>query len=197
MKMTGQRYTEKELVWITRLFEQGRSDEEIATTVGRTVYGIRWKREKMGLFRPSAIEISKQQGHKWTDEEILFIKNYWNSQTDEWMAKKLGVTVRVYRLKRQKMTVNTIDGSKRLLKSWIHRKGRHITWTWGQEEFLREHYPTHGAADIARYVGHTKKAVIHKANRMGITKDYKPGEKGYPPVEQYYNSDTFQPKIIK
>lgn len=197
MENNGQRFSKKEIAWIKTLFEQGRSDEDIALTLGRSVGGVCRKRGQMGLYRPDAIAISIEQGHKWTDEEILFIKNYWNSQTDEWMAKKLGVTVRVYRWKRQKMTVNTIDGSKRLLKSWIHRKGRHITWTWAQEEFLREHYPTHGAADIAHYVGHTKKAVIHKANRMGITKDYKPGEKGYPPVEQYYNSDTFQPKLIK
>lgn len=191
------RYTPNELEQLRILFGQKKSDEQIASIMGRSVTGIRVKRRQLGLFRPDAVVISQKKGHKWSEDELQFIRNYWNKKTDEWMARKLGVTVSAYKHKRQRMSVMTMDGRKRLVKTWTHRKGRRDTWTFAQEEFLREKYPTHSAADIARYLGRKENAVQYKANRMGLKKAYNCGRRGYAPVEQYYNPETYQPRLIK
>lgn len=190
-------YTDKDILQLQLLFKQKKSDEEIAAIMGRGITGIQQKRRQLGLHRPDAVAISKKKGHKWTEDELQFIVNYWNKKSDKWMAKKLGVTVSTYKHKRQRMTVQTMDGKKRLVKTWTHRKGRHDTWTFTQEEFLREHYPTHAAKDIARYLGRGENAVQWKAKRMGLKKAYSCGRAGYQPIEQYYNTDTFTPRIVK
>ena len=97
---------------------------------------------------------------------------------------------------RQRMAVCTPDGTRRLVKSWTHRKGRHDTWTFNQEEFLREHYPTHSAAELSAYLGRRENAIQYKAHRMGLKKAYIPGRKGYKPIEQYYDNKTFKPTQI-
>lgn len=191
-----QRYTASELEQLRILFNQKKSDEQIAAIMGRGVEGIRYKRRLLGLHRPDAVAISQKKGHKWTEEELQFIRNYWRTQSDEWMAKKLGVTVNVYKHKRHKMTATTMDGRKRLVKTWTQRKGRHDTWTYNQEEFLRENYPTHSAKELGKYLGRKENAIQCKANRMGLTKAFNPGRNGYEPIEKYYNPETYKPKQI-
>lgn len=195
--MSGrQRYTAKELEHLRILFTQKKSDEQIAAIMGRGVTGIRQKRRKLGLHRPDAVAISIKKGHKWTEEELQFIRNFWRTQSDEWMAKKLGVSVSSYKHKRQKMSVQTLEGKKRLVKTWTHKKGRRDTWTYNQEEFLRENYPTHSAKELSAYLGRKENAIQWKAKRMGLKKAYNPGRGGYEPIEQYYNHETFKPKQI-
>lgn len=195
--MSGrQRYTAKELEHLRILFKQKKSDEQIAAIMGRGVTGIRQKRRKLGLHRPDAVAISIKKGHKWTEEELQFIRNFWRTQSDEWMAKKLGVSVSSYKHKRQKMSVQTLEGKKRLVKTWTHKKGRRDTWTYNQEEFLRENYPTHSAKELSAYLGRKENAIQWKAKRMGLKKAYNPGRGGYEPIEQYYNHETFKPKQI-
>lgn len=190
------RYTKKELEHLRILFKQKKSDEQIAAIMGRGVTGIRQKRRKLGLHRPDAVAISIKKGHKWTEEELQFIRNFWRTQSDEWMAKKLGVSVCSYKHKRQKMSVQTLEGKKRLVKTWTHKKGRRDTWTYNQEEFLRENYPTHSAKELSAYLGRKENAIQWKAKRMGLKKAYNPGRGGYEPIEQYYNHETFKPKQI-
>ena len=190
-------YTQEETETIRAMFAGKRSDEEIAAALGRTATGITIKRRQLGLHRPDAVAIAKKKAHKWTADELEFIKSYWNKKTDEWMARKLGVTIPTYKKKRQRMTVVTIDGKRRLVKEWTHRKGRRLTWTFAHEEFLREHYPTHSAADIGRYLGRKENTIQTKARRMGLKKAHNPGKKGFPPIEQYYDKATFKPKTIQ
>lgn len=190
------RYTATELEHLRILFKQKKSDEQIAAIMGRGVTGIRQKRRQLGLHRPDAVAIGIKKGHKWTEDELQFIRNYWRTKSDEWMAKKLGVTVSSYKHKRRRMTIQTLDGRKRLVKAWTHRKGRHDTWTHNQEEFLREHYPTHSAKELSAYLGRKENAIQWKAKRMGLKKAFTPGRKGYDPIEQYYNPTTFKPKQI-
>ena len=94
-----QRYTDSELEQLRTLFKQKKSDGQIAETMGRSVCGIAIKRRQLGLHRPDAVAISIKKGHKWTDDDLLFIRNYWREQTDRWMAKKLGVSVSSYKHK--------------------------------------------------------------------------------------------------
>ena len=194
------RYTKNELTQLRLLFKQGKSDESIAAIMGRGVEGIKAKRRQLGLHRPDAVAISIKNGHKWTKDELEFIRNYWRTQSDEWMAKKLGVTVSTYKHKRQRMTVSTLSGKPKnagYIKRWTQAKGRHDTWTYTQEEFLREKYPSHSAKDIARYLGRSENAIQWKAKRMGLRKNYNPGRKGYQPIENYYSKKTFKPQLIR
>lgn len=196
MTNNKKRYTKTEIEQIKILFQQKKSDEKIASIMGRGVEGIRQKRRQLGLHRPDAVAISVKKGHKWTKDELEFIRNYWRTQSDEWMVKKLGVTVSTYKHKRQRMTIVTIEGRKRLVKKWTQAKGRRLTWTYTQEEFLREKYPSHSAKELAKYLGRKENAIQWKAKRMGLKKAFIPGRKGYDPIENYYNPQTFKPKQI-
>lgn len=193
------RYTKKELEHLRILFKQKKSDEQIAAIMGRGVTGIRQKRRQLGLHRPDAVDISIKNGHNWTEDELRFIRNYWRTKSDKWMAKKLGVSVSSYKHKRQRMKTLSLTGrevSARYIKRWTHQKGRHDTWTYNQEEFLRDNYPTHSAKELAKYLGRGENAIQWKAKRMGLKKAFNPGRKGYKPIEQYYNPTTFKPKQV-
>lgn len=197
--MDKKRYTSTEIEHLRTLFAQKKSDEEIAAIMGRGIEGIRYKRRKLGLHRPDAVAITIKKGHKWTEDELQFIRNYWNTKTDKWMAKKLGVSVSSYKHKRQRMTIETPTGRIKpanYIKRWTQRKGRHDTWTYNQEEFLREHYATHSAKELAKYLGRKENAVQYKAKRMGLKKAYIAGRKGYQHIERYYNPETFKPQPI-
>lgn len=190
-------YTDSEVRQLQVLFDQKKTDAEIAAIMGRPVSGIKSKRQTLRLLRPTIVDIKKKKAHKWKDWEELFIRNYWRTKSDRWMAKKLGVSLAVYKAKRRSMTTY-VDGRRCSLdKGRFHKKGIRQTWTYNQEQFLIEHYPTHSAKDIARYVGHSRQAVIKKANTMGLKKAYFPCPNSYPPIESYYNSQTFTPTLIQ
>ena len=194
------RYTKTELDHLRILFKQKKTDEQIAEIMGRGIEGIRAKRRQLGLHRPDAVAISIKNGHKWTEDDLQFIRNYWNTKTDKWMAKKLGVSVSAYKHKRQRMTISSLTGRPKpakYIKRWTQAKGRHDTWSYNQEEFLRENYPTHSAKELTKYLGRRENAIQYKAKRMGLKKAYIAGRKGYKPIEQYYNPETYTPKMIE
>lgn len=171
------------------LFRQGKSDEEIAGIMGRGKTGVERKRQEMGLHKPDAIALGRKKWHKYTADELEFIKNWWDKKSDKWMARKLGVGVDAYRAVRRRMSEKSLSGKKRetpLKKTWTQQKGMRKTWTYAQEEFLREHYPTKDTAEIARILGRKPAAIIDKAKRIGIKKAYKPGARGYEPIDGYY-----------
>lgn len=192
-------YTFSEIEQLRNLFNQNKSDEEIASIMGRGIEGIKAKRRRLGLLRPDAVEISIKNGHNWTKNDLQFICNYWRTKSDKWMAEKLGVSVSSYKHKRQRMILTSPTGHvkpARFIKHWTHKKGSHITWTFNQELFLRENYPTHSAKDLAAYLGRNENAIQWKAKRMGLKKNFNPGRKGYEPLEQYYDPTKFKPKLI-
>lgn len=117
--------------------------------------------------------------HIWTDDEVLFIRNFWRNKSDKWMANKLGVPVHVYKYRRQQM---------HLLKHWTNLKGRCMSWTFAQVEFLRTHYPDHSCYEIAKYINHSTAAIKKKAKRLGLSKSLNPGRRGFDPIENYYNN---------
>lgn len=48
---------------------------------------------------------------------------------------------------------------------------RHFDWTEEQIAYLREHYPTGTAYDIAQVIGCSESTVAKKARLLGIRKD--------------------------
>lgn len=180
------RYTKEEKLQIRLMFEQGKSDEQIAETMGRPLGGVLYMRRKMGLHRPDAVELTRQKGHQWTEEEELFIRNFWREKSDRWMAAKLGVSESAYKHKRQRMSETTLGAKKPMLKEWTRRKGLRHSWTFAEEQYLIEHYPWHSAAEIAKELGRKENAIQWKAKRLGLKKAYIAGRRGYGPIENYY-----------
>lgn len=180
------RYTKEEKLQIRLMFEQGKSDEQIAETMGRPLGGVLYMRRKMGLHRPDAVELTRQKGHQWTEEEELFIRNFWREKSDRWMAAKLGVSESAYKHKRQRMSETTLGEKKPMIKEWTRKKGRRLSWTFMEEQYMIEHYPWHSAAEIGKVLGKRENTIQCKAKRMGLKKAYNPGRRGYGPIENYY-----------
>lgn len=167
------RYTAKDIKWLQLLFKQGRTDSEIAQIMGRPLTGIVQKRRKLRLHRPDCIAITQASCHHWDEDELEFIYNFWRELSDTRMARKLGVTLSCYKHKRLSMG---------LRKEWERRKGRRRTWSFNDELFLRENYGTRSAKEIAKYLNRKENAVQYKAYRLGLSKDYHPGRRGYQPI---------------
>lgn len=115
----------------------------------------------------------------WTNDELMFIRNFWREKSDKWMANKLGVPIHIYKYRRQRL---------KLFKPWTIRKGRRTSWTYAQEVFLCTYYPTHSAKDIARHLNRSIDAIRHKAKRMNLKKNFNPGRRGFRPIDNYYNN---------
>ena len=168
--MKKPRYTDADKEWLTLLFEQGKSDSEIAAIMGRTETGVSQKRRALRLHRPDAIALTMEKAHRWSKDDLLFINNYWRDLTDRQMARKLGVTLSTYKHKRQRMG---------FFKDWEQRKDRRRTWSFSDELFLRENYGTRSAKDIAEHLHRKENTIQCKAHRLGLKKDYIPGRRGY------------------
>ena len=143
------------------MFAQGKSDEQMADSLQRTVLAVLRKRARLHLLRPTAADISVANGKKWTEDEDLFIENYWREKTDAWMARKLGVSKTIYVRHRRK---------RGFLKTWEARKDRRKSWKWSEEQFLLNYYHTHSAAETGRRLGRTTSAIHSKALRLGCKK---------------------------
>lgn len=171
----GKPYTEKEKEWLRILFEQKKSDEEISAIMGRTVRSVADQRRKLRLKRLTISEVAHMKSKKWTKYEIDFICNYWKEKSDTWMARKLGVTYGVYKKKRLELGFRKPEKLKRGIRK---------TWTYAEEEFMKEHYPTHNAKDIARHLKrHSAQGVIEKAKKLGLRKAYSPGCRGFADID--------------
>lgn len=181
-----ERYTKEEMLQIRLMFEQGKSDEEMAEALGRKLTGLQYKRRRMGLHRPDAVELTKAVSHQWTEEEELFIRNFWREKSDRWMAAKLGVSLSSYKHKRQRMSETMLGPKKRMVKEWTRRKGLRQSWTFTEEQYLTEHYPWHSAAEIAKVLHRKENAIQWKAKRMGLKKAYYPGRRGYETMATNY-----------
>lgn len=173
-------YTEEENDWLKILFGQKKSDEEIALIMGRTQRSVDNQRRKLGLLRQDACALMKKRCKHWTRDEIEFICNYWAEKSDKWMAGKLGVNVSVYRRERGKLGF-------RKLKT--RQAGVRKKWRFSEEEFLRRHYPTHSAEEVAAHLGgrYTAIAVRRKAKRIGLGKSYNPGRAGFGGIDLNQN----------
>lgn len=181
-----EKYTKEEKLQMRLMFEQGKSDEQIAEVMGRTLCGVAYMRRKMGLHRPDAVELTRQKGHQWTEEEELFIRNFWKEKSDRWLAAKLGVSLAALKKKRQRMSETTLGEKKRMTKDWERQKGKRRSWKFSEEQYMIEHYPWHSAAEIGEALGRKENAIQYKAYRMGLKKAYIPGRRGYGPIENYY-----------
>ena len=176
------RYTAAETEQLRILFAQGLSDEEIAAVIGRTAPSVYGRRLRLGLKHPNAADMAAANAKHWTEDEVLFIKNYWKLKTDIWMANKLGVKLNAYVYKRKQMG---------LKKNWRVKSGIRQSWKFADEEFLRKHYGRHSCQDIADHLDgrYTVAAIYRKARILGLTKDYCNCGKRYPLIDDNYQRE--------
>jgi len=169
-------YTAKESEHLRILFAQGNTDEQIAAVMGRTLRSVADHRRKLRLLHMSAVDMAVKKSKHWSRDEVDFICNFWKEKNDKWMAKKLKTTEAVYKNKRRELGFQ---------KHWRQKKGLRRSWTFSDEEFLRQHYTTHSAKNIAALMKgrHTPYAIICKANKLGLRKETRPGRHGFPPID--------------
>ena len=156
-------WTEREVLHLKLLFGQGRSDEQIALTLGRTACGVGCMRRRNRLNRPTVIEIRRKR-NRWTKEEEEFIRLWWRELSDEKIGRKLRKSA--WRVQRKRLSM----GFK---KERRDIPGRRRGWGYRDEETLKELYPRHSAKEIQRYLRdrHTEKSIQQKAAALGLRKE--------------------------
>lgn len=101
-----------------------------------------------------------------TKSEILirYVSNledkYGSVRAAEESGDKLFIEMREF----VKLHLNDLDSESPLM--W----GRGSRWTEKEEGYLIKHYSKKSASDIAKALGRSKRSVISKAHKMGISK---------------------------
>lgn len=177
---TKGKWTEKEVLQVRLLMEQGKSDEEIAAIVGRTARAVAERRKRNGWRRENCVDLAIKNRTTWTKHELKFIRLYWRNLTDKKIAAKLRKSAALVRDKRLEM------GFK---KAYMKKKGLRRGWTYADEETVRRFYGRHSAEDIRRYLTgkHTAAGVRQKAFAMGLKKEVWAGRGRLETIAEYYS----------
>lgn len=112
-------WTEDERSKLTKLFQQGLSDAEIANKLGRTLYSIHSQREKLKLSRIKAGLVYNNKAIEWTDEHIAVLREQVNNGVTYLMiAKMIGKTRHAVAQHARKLKItNKIFESRSMLNS--------------------------------------------------------------------------------
>lgn len=94
--------------------------------------------------------------HTWAKEEVDFLKDNYQSMSNEELARELGI--------KQKSVENKLHnlGLKRK-----KIKKRHI-WSKEEEQFLRDNYQSMSNSELASKLGVKKKSVANKLSHLGL-----------------------------
>ena len=84
----NKRFTEPEIQFLKDNYTI-LSTEELAAALDRTERGVRGKLERLGL---SLCTLDRNKPYEWTDEQLLFLKENYNTLSDAKMSKILGIT---------------------------------------------------------------------------------------------------------
>ena len=142
------------------MYRAGRSDAEIAQVLGRGEKGVARKRLELGLVR--------RRRREWTDEMDLFVVNYWQEKPDEWMAKKLGVTLDGYLHRRRSLGLKRERRDCIGVKRGLYKK-REDGWAELELAYLKAGYGKVANKRMAKALGRPLSSVTGKLSRMGLT----------------------------
>lgn len=161
--MSYKSWTSTEELQLKLLYQQGKSDKQIAAILGRpSEQCIKTRRIKLGMKKKTICQLRHIKAKKWNCHEEEFIRNYYRQKSDEWMANKLKVTVSEYGSKRRSMGLS---------KSYVagrYSNGERRGWTYMEDEFLRTWYSDYSAALIASYIGKKVGCVRRRAFVLGL-----------------------------
>ncbi|EMA06161.1 hypothetical protein SAMN05443574_1401 [Haloarcula vallismortis] len=147
--MGGQRWTEDEIKFIKRNYEN-LSDSEMADELsGRTKNSVSQKRRSLDLYRRDKDE--RWSENRWSKEEIEHLKKNSDTSIQE-LAEQLNRTPKSVRKKKSRIGATT------------NRK-----WSEPETEFIERTYGIWKASEIAEYLGKTEDQVYNKARTEDLT----------------------------
>lgn len=125
----NKRFTEKEIKFLKENYKK-MSIEELAKELGRTEKSVRAKVERIGL---KLSDLKRNQPKKLTEKEVNFIKENYQSMSDEKIARELNISEAMVSRKRLNLGLRkqpktpyingeylqTFENGKRV---WIHKK---------------------------------------------------------------------------
>ena len=157
-----QRWDSSQEAQLRILFSQKKSDEQIAEIMGRTKSAVETRRIKLGLLYHTAIDIAVKKSHKWTEDEIQFIRLYWLSKKNKWMTRKLGVSVTQYKYIRKRLGL--------LKENRQHLDDRRYTPL--EKYYIEIAYGVIQATRIAKTLHRKPRAILTYAQRHGLKSPY-------------------------
>ena len=92
---------------------------------------------------------------EWTDERIAVLQQYYNVESNEKVAERLGISTRTLTRKAKELGL---------------RKSRAITKSTGLDDVVRELHPDHSISEIAREVHTSTRTIQRIVNRLGLSR---------------------------
>jgi DNA-directed RNA polymerase specialized sigma24 family protein len=124
------------------------SDRKMAEELGRSVNSIRNRRKKLGIRRPEAHNGKFNQGIKWTDEKVDFLKEHYSDTKWEKIADKF-------------------DTSYQAIRDKAHRLGLEKQDLWSEDEirFLENNWQQMSDQEIADELNRSLGSVMQKRSK--------------------------------
>ena len=92
---------------------------------------------------------------EWTDERIAVLQQYYNVESNEKVAERLGISTRTLARKAQQLGLH---------------KSKAITKTTGLDEVVRELYPDHSINEIAGQLHTSARSIQRIVKRLGLSR---------------------------
>lgn len=92
---------------------------------------------------------------EWTDERIVVLQQYYNVESNEKVAERLGISTRTLTRKAKELGL---------------RKSRAITKSTGLDDVVRELHPDHSISEIAREVRTSTRTIQRIVNRLRLSR---------------------------
>jgi hypothetical protein len=169
------------------------TDAEMAIVLDRSPEAVQTKRNELGIIKPISFSVERsaktqfKKGHVsviiphelkkkrvdgWTDEEIAFLKTNWETMTSLEVAAALGRGRTAVSSKASDMGIKKSEAANKALRQRLIGKiQRKDGWTPEQLEYLKNHWATMSAAEIAEVIGRTAASVKTRANDLGLKTD--------------------------
>lgn len=183
--------TQEQVNYLVENFDKY-SMKEILKTLKLSDYVVRKKCNELGL--------SKQIHKKWTEDELIFLKNNYFNMTSEEISKVLGRNVNSINAKKDELGLLKmsfwskeevdflISNYKRMTYNELGKKLNktegsvcakcfdlnlykdELPWSDDEKKFLEINYMNMKTADIAKYLNRTSCAIKLKASKLGLKK---------------------------
>lgn len=152
-RLTGRptRYNSADDSVITAMFNDGLSDNEIASKLGRSVLGIRARRERIGHFAK----------HRWSSREDEVLREWYSKIPAADVAKMLHGRSR-----------NAVVAHAKILGLQGFRD--YHEYTQEEELYIKENYLCMSDEDIGKQLGHARASIKNRRNKLGL---HRPTEK--------------------
>lgn len=166
------------------------TDEELARALNRTPEAVQTKRNEIKLIKDKGFSIERskktqfKKGHvsvivphhlkkkradAWTDEQVAFLKENWEQMTSKEVAAAIGRTRSATTSKALELGIKKSDeAAKALRRRLIGQIQRKDGWTPEQLEYLKSHWESQSAQEIAYKIGRTAASVKTRANDLGL-----------------------------